>query len=143
MEEKQKSLVVDATMENLDTVIGYVEEQLESEACPLKVCRQICVSLEEVYVNVVNYAYGDIKGKCEIDSRIETVNDEKQLVLSVKDKGIPFNPLEKEDPDITLSAEERQIGGLGIYMVKKSMDEVTYENVSGYNILTILKKWKI
>lgn len=143
MEKKQESLIVDATMENLDAVMGYVEEQLESEACPLKISRQICVSLEEIYVNVVNYAYGNDVGKCEIHSKIETYDNEKQLILSVKDKGIPFNPLEREDPDITLSVEERQIGGLGIYMVKKSMDEVTYENISGYNILTIQKKWKI
>lgn len=141
MEKEEKSLVVDATMENLDQVIGFVEEQLENESCPMKVIRQIGVSLEEIYVNVVNYAYGEDIGKCWLTLKIASVGDGKRLVLTIRDKGIPFNPLEKEDPDITLSVEERQIGGLGIYMVKEMMDEVTYEYQSGYNILTIFKIW--
>lgn len=138
---KQKSLLVNATMENLDTVMEFVEKQLEQEACPMKVIGQILVSLEEVYVNVVNYAYDDAVGECEILSAVEPWENGAKLTLTIRDKGRPFDPLAKEDPDITLSADERQIGGLGIYMVKKSMDEVTYENIAGYNTLTICKKW--
>lgn len=143
MGELQKKLVVDATMENLDMVIGFVEEQLEQEACPMKLCRQILVSFEEVYVNVANYAYvGDV-GTCEVITEIVTKEDGKELILTVRDQGHPFNPLEREDPDVTLSVEERQIGGLGIYMVKQFMDQVTYTYESGVNILTIFKKWKV
>lgn len=143
MAEEEKSLVVDAVMENLDTVMDFVETQLMQESCPGKVIGQILVSLEELYVNVVNYAYDGSVGECEILTRIQPWESGKMLTLTIRDKGKPFNPLAKEDPDITLSADERQIGGLGIYMVKKSMDEVSYENNAGYNSLTIVKKWEI
>ncbi|MBQ8412272.1 MAG: ATP-binding protein [Lachnospiraceae bacterium] len=135
-----KNLKVDATMDNLDRVIGFVEAELELIECPMKTIMQITVSLEEVYVNVVNYAYDGEIGECEINLNIST-DDGNILTLEIKDKGKYFNPLDKEDPDITLSADERGIGGLGIFMVKKSMDEVCYKNISGYNILTIVKKW--
>ena len=139
----EKNLVVDATMENLDTVIGFVEDELALFDCPMKTTMLITVSLEEVYVNVVNYAYGDAVGKCEITLAIDDTSEVKKVVITVKDSGKPFDPLAKEDPDITLSADDRQIGGLGIFMVKKSMDEVSYKNISGYNTLTIVKSWKI
>lgn len=135
-----KNLMVDATMDNLDRVIGFVEAELELIECPMKTIMQITVSVEEVYVNVVNYAYDGEIGECEINLNIST-DDGNILTLEIKDKGKYFNPLDKEDPDITLSADERGIGGLGIFMVKKSMDEVCYKNISGYNILTIVKKW--
>lgn len=141
MAEEEKSLLVEATIENLDTVMGFVEKQLEREACPMKVIGQILVSLEELYVNVANYAYDGAVGECEILSKVEPWEEGKKLTLMIRDKGKPFDPLAKEDPDITLSADERQIGGLGIYMVKKSMDEVSYDYISGYNTLTICKKW--
>lgn len=143
MAEEEKSLVVDAVMENLDTVMDFVEIQLVQNDCPGKVVGQILVSLEELYVNVVNYAYDGSVGECEILTRIQPWESGKMLILTIRDKGKPFNPLAKGDPDITLSADERQIGGLGIYMVKKSMDEVSYENNAGYNSLTIVKKWEI
>ena len=138
---EQKSIIVEATMENLDTVIGFVEEQLELYGCPMKIMMQISVSLEEVYVNVVNYAYGTSTGICEVILKLEGDEAGKSMTLIVKDNGVEFNPLDKEDPDITLSAEERQIGGLGIYMVKKTMDEVSYEYNSGCNILSMVKGW--
>lgn len=139
--EEQKELMVDATIDNLQTVIGFVEEQLEAADCPMKTSMLICVSLEEIYVNVVNYAYGDSVGKCEISSRLEEIEGRRRITLSIKDKGKPFNPLDKEDPDITLSADERRIGGLGIYMVKNSMDDVKYDYISGHNIFSFSKSW--
>lgn len=143
MEEEEKVLNINASMTCLTEAMAFVEEQLESESCPLKVQRQICVSFEELYVNVANYAYGEEEGDCTIGMKVLTREDEKKLVLMIKDHGNPFNPLEKEDPDITLSAEERPIGGLGIYMVKQSMDDVIYEYQEGWNVITIIKKWKI
>ncbi len=139
--EEQKELMVDATIDNLRTVIGFVEEQLEAADCPMKTSMLICVSLEEIYVNVVNYAYGDSVGKCEISSRLEEIEGRRRITLSIKDKGKPFNPLDKEDPDITLSADERRIGGLGIYMVKNSMDDVKYEYIADHNIFSFSKSW--
>lgn len=137
----KKSLIVDATMENLDRVIGFVEGMLEEAMCPVKICMQISVSLEEIYVNVVNYAYGDKVGMCEIEAELLEEDDSREISIVIIDSGKEFNPLAKEDPDITLSAEERKIGGLGIYMVKKSMDEVVYEYTSGQNRLMMKKKW--
>ena len=139
----EKCLTVAATMDNLDRVIGFVEEQLNEEACPVKIQGQIIVSLEELYVNVVNYAYDGAVGECSLYMSILPCDNERKMVLTIKDRGKPFNPLLRQDPDITLSADERQIGGLGIYMVKKSMDQVTYEYDSGYNALTICKAWQI
>lgn len=143
MEEEEKVLTVNASMDHLDEVIAFVEEQLESASCPLKVQGQICVSFEELYVNVVNYAYGEESGECVIGMNISTVGNEKKMVLTVKDRGNPFNPLKKEDPDITLSVEDRPIGGLGIYMVKQSMDDVMYEYQKGWNVIKIVKMWQI
>lgn len=140
---EKKYLTVAATMDNLDRVVGFVEEQLNEEACPGKIQGQIIVSLEEIYVNVVNYAYDGAVGECSLCVNIASSGNERKMVLTIRDKGKPFNPLEKEDPDITLSADERQIGGLGIYMVKKSMDKVSYVYDSGYNALTICKVWQI
>ena len=143
MEEEEKVLTVNASMDHLDEVIAFVEEQLESASCPLKVQGQICVSFEELYVNVVNYAYGEESGECVIGMNISTVGNEKKMVLTVKDRGNPFNPLKKEDPDITLSVEDRPFGGLGIYMVKQSMDDVMYEYQKGWNVIKIVKMWQI
>lgn len=143
MEEEEKVLTVNASMDHLDEVIAFVEEQLESASCPLKVQGQICVSFEELYVNVVNYAYGEESGECVIGMNISTVGNEKKMVLTVKDRGNPFNPLKKEDPDITLSVEDRPVGGLGIYMVKQSMDDVMYEYQKGWNVIKIVKMWQI
>ncbi len=143
MEEEEKVLTVNASMDHLDEVIAFVEEQLESASCPLKVQGQICVSFEELYVNVANYAYGEESGECVIGMNISTVGNEKKMVLTVKDRGNPFNPLKKEDPDVTLSVEDRPIGGLGIYMVKQSMDDVMYEYQKGWNVIKIVKMWQI
>ena len=143
MEEEETLLTVNASMDHLDEVIAFVEEQLESASCPLKVQGQICVSFEELYVNVANYAYGEESGECVIGMNISTVGNEKKMVLTVKDRGNPFNPLKKEDPDVTLSVEDRPIGGLGIYMVKQSMDDVMYEYQKGWNVIKIVKMWQI
>jgi anti-sigma regulatory factor (Ser/Thr protein kinase) len=96
------------------------------------------LSIEEAVVNVVQYAYQGGIGWLEAGTSL----DEDKLILSIelRDAGTPFNPLEKADPDVTLSAEERQIGGLGIFLVKKTMDAVEYAYVDGWNILKIYKK---
>ena len=96
----------------------------------------ICV--EEIFVNIAHYAYGGKSGEAVINLDIE--QNPKCCRVTFQDRGVPYNPLAKADPDITLSAEERQIGGLGIYMVKQSMDHVEYRYEDGCNILTIEKK---
>ena len=128
---------VQATLENLDEVMAFVEEQMEVYHCSMKMQMQIAVAVEEIYVNIASYAYREQKGNARI--RVQSGGEPLQISITFEDDGIPYNPLLKEDPDITLSAEERKIGGLGIYIVKKSMDQVEYHYQNGKNILTIRK----
>ena len=128
--------VFPADKEALSDVIGFVEETLEEADCSPKAMMQISVAVEELFVNVASYAYPEGGGDVEIGV---SVNDDK-AVIRFSDSGLRFDPLAKTDPDITLAAEDRSIGGLGIFMVKKTMDDVFYEYKDGHNILTIVKK---
>lgn len=120
----------------LNDAIAFVEEELEKIDCPMKTVMQITVCVEEMYVNVAHYAYDGNEG--QVSLAIDTDNGTVTIVLT--DSGKPFDPLKKDDPDITLSAEERNIGGLGIFMVKKSMNEVSYVRENGQNIFTMKKE---
>ena len=128
-------LDIEAKTENLEQVLAFVDEELEKYECGMKTQMQIDIAVEEIFVNIAHYAYNPAVGKATI--RIEVTDG--TVSLTFIDNGIPYDPLAKEDPDITLSAEERQIGGLGIFMVKKSMDDVKYEYKDGSNILTFSK----
>ena len=132
-----KELTVAATLENIAKVTDFVNEELEALACPLKAQMQINIAIDELFGNIARYAYAPEVGEATV--KIETAKEPSVVVITFVDSGVPYNPLEKDDPDITLSAEERQIGGLGIYMVKKSMDHMSYEYKDGQNILTITK----
>lgn len=129
-------LVVPAALERLRSVVGFVETAVKAAGCKKEDLDKILVSVDELFTNIAQYAYGEGGGECEIALEIA------DGVVSVRftDSGIPYNPLSKKDPDVTLTAEERDIGGLGIYMVKKSMDAMEYERRDGKNILTIRKK---
>ena len=132
-----KELTLTATVENIDVVTDFVNEQLEALDCPMKAQMQIDVAIDELFGNIAHYAYTPEVGDATV--RVETEEDPLAVVITFIDKGIPYDPLAKEDPDVTLSAEDRKIGGLGIYMVKKSMDDITYEYKDGMNILAIKK----
>ena len=132
-----KELEIEALTENLPQVLAFVDEQLETADCPMKIQIQIDIAVEEIFVNIAHYAYAPETGKAMV--RIETLADPPSVDITFIDNGVPYDPLAKADPDITLSAEERQIGGLGIFMVKKSMDDVKYEYLDGHNILTLKK----
>lgn len=132
-------LNIDAEVSNLDKVLAFVDEKLESYGCLPKTQMQIDIAVEEIFVNIASYAYNPEKGSAAIS--VETQEDPLAVIITFTDGGVPYDPLKKPDPDVTLSAEKRQIGGLGIYMVKKSMDNVTYEYKDGKNILTITKKF--
>ena len=133
-----KELTVDATIDNVAQVTAFVDEQLEEAGCSMKAQMQIDIAIDELFGNIANYAYNPEVGPATV--RVEVLQNPLAVVISFIDNGVPYDPLAKEDPDITLSAEEREIGGLGIYMVKKSMDEVSYEYKDGQNILRIQKK---
>ena len=130
-----KDITVDATLENLEVVQNFVSEELEAQGCSMKVMMQIEIAVEEIYVNIVHYAYNPQVGKANI--RCEVTDNPMQVIIQFLDSGIPFDPLAKEDADITLSAEERNIGGLGIFMVRKMMDSVDYMYKDGHNVLTL------
>lgn len=136
-----KELNIDARVDNLSRVLEFTNMELEELDCPVKVQVQIDVAVEEIFVNIASYAYTDGTGTANI--RIEHSEDNSTVYITFRDQGIPYNPLDREDPDVTLSAEERGIGGLGIYMVKKSMDDVIYRYENGYNTLTLVKKLSV
>ena len=135
-----KELNIAATIENIEVVTDFVNEQLEALDCPMKAQVQIDVAIDELFGNIAHYAYNPEVGNATV--RVEVLEDPLAVVITFIDKGVPYDPLAKADPDITLSAEERKIGGLGIFMVKKSMDEITYEYKDGQNILKIKKNLK-
>lgn len=132
-----KELTLEATVENLNAVTDFVNEQLELYDCPMKAQMQIDVAIDELFSNIAHYAYNPNVGPATV--RVEVAEDPLSVIITFIDNGIPYDPLAKADPDITLSAEERGIGGLGIFMVKKTMDDVTYEYKDGQNILKIKK----
>ncbi|MBO4452732.1 MAG: SpoIIE family protein phosphatase [Clostridia bacterium] len=136
--KKGDELTLDATVENLENVLAFVDERLEKLDCPAKTQMQIDVAVEELFVNIAHYAYGEGTGEASV--RFESANDPARVIITFTDSGVPYDPLAKPDPDVTLSSEDRPIGGLGIYMVKKSMDAVRYEYLYGKNVLTVEKQ---
>ena len=133
----KQELTVNALTENLSQVISFVEQFLEYCHCSEKVILQTDMAVEEIFVNIACYAYGSDTGTVTIF--VEYIDFPPSVSITFTDCGIPYNPLKKPDPDTTLSAEKRKIGGLGIFIVKKIMDEVFYEYHDNKNCLTIRK----
>lgn len=133
-----KEITVAATLDNLARVQKFIEVELESCGCPVRAMMQVSVAVEEIYVNIAHYAYHPSVGEATV--RCAVGGETLQVTIQFLDSGKPFDPLRKPDADITLSAEEREIGGLGILMVKKSMDDVQYQYKGGCNILTLKKQ---
>ncbi len=136
----KKLITLEAKTEKLAEITGIMDEMLEEADCDMKTQLTLDMALEEMFVNVAHYAYlesGLPEEKQTMDVEFEVENG--KITITITDSGKPFDPLKKPDPDITLSAEERQIGGLGIYMVKQSMDNVSYEYKDGKNIFMMDK----
>ena len=131
-----EKIILDAAVENIETATRFVEGELKKYDSPN--IGQIAVAIDELFGNIAKYAYKDAAGKVEV--QVEVTGDPPVAAVTFIDSGIPYNPLKKADPDITLSAKERSIGGLGIYIVKKTMDEIWYDYRDGKNIVTIRKK---
>ena len=117
-------------------MLGFVDAEREKVDCPMKVQMQIDIAVEEIFVNIARYAYAPGEGYAVIGVLAEPGRAE----ITFADNGMPYDPLAREDPDVTLSAEEREIGGLGIYLCKQLMDEVLYRYEDGCNILTMKKE---
>ena len=133
-------ITVSATRESIPQVAAFVEGELEKLSCPMKALAQINIAVDELYSNIVNYAYKESGAPGEAIVAVESAGENSARVI-FEDGGVPYNPLAKPDPDTSLSAEERKIGGLGIFIVKKTMDAMDYKYEAGKNILTIIKKW--
>ena len=128
----------EATPEKLDEVLAFTDRILKDLECPTSIKKLLDMAVEEAYVNIVHYAYAPGMGPASI--RVET-EPNRIVAVTLIDMGMPYNPLAKPDPDITLSVKERPIGGLGIYMVKSSMDDVKYRRDGNSNVLTIRKRY--
>ena len=133
-----KELTLAATIDNIEKVTDFVNAQLEEIDCPMKAQMQIDIAIDELFGNIAHYAYNPETGPATV--RVEVTEEPISVIITFIDHGVPYDPLKQEDPDISLSAEERSIGGLGVFMVKKTMDEISYEYRDGKNILRIRKK---
>ena len=132
------SIIVPAKNEYLEQVTAFVDERLEAHDCPMTTQMQVELAVEEIFVNIASYAYGEGQGTVTVRG---TVTEEPPGVeLTFMDEGTPYNPLKREDPDMTIPMEDRGIGGLGIFLVKKNVDDIRYEYREGKNILVLRKK---
>lgn len=136
----EREINIEATTDNYKKVLAFVEEILKETNCPQDLMFTVDICLEEIYINIASYAYANEEKNGNAYIKIIIEEDPYEVKLVFKDRGLKYNPLDKADPDTTLSAEERDIGGLGIFMVKNMMDEVSYEYVDNQNVLTIRKK---
>ncbi len=132
------SITLPAAVENIGKITAFIEGKLEERDCPLKKAMEISMAVDEIMANVAMYAYAPGTGDVTVQFGFE--EESRTVSVTFIDGGIAFDPLAKEDPDVTLPAEERKIGGLGIFLVKKTMDEVTYKRENDRNILCIRKK---
>ena len=132
-----KELSVDATIENIERVTDFVNGELELLGCSMKIQMQIDIAIDEIFGNIAHYAYKPEVGPATV--KVEVVDNPMSVIITFTDHGVPYDPLTTADPDISLTSEDRQIGGLGIFMVRKTMDDVTYEYKNGQNILKIKK----
>ena len=133
-----KELIVEASVNYLDEVLGFVNEEIERHNCPPELQNEIDIAVEEIFVNIARYAYKPAKGNVTVCIFIG-----EEIVIRFEDTGKPYNPLEQAAPALDKPLMERKIGGLGIFMVRQLMDEVVYSFVDNKNILIIRKKINI
>ena len=132
-----EKITVKAVLENLQTVIDFATEHLEARDCSMKVVMQTELVIEEVFVNIASYAYNPEIGPATFCMEFE--ENPSAVLMTFIDGGRPYDPLKQTDPDTTLDIDEREIGGLGIFLVKKNVDEISYEYADGKNILRMKK----
>ncbi len=133
-----KELSLDATVDNIAVVTDFVNAELEAIGCPMKAQMQIDVAIDELFSNSALYAYAPGSGSATV--RVETELDPPAAIITFIDRGVPFDPLSACTPDVSLPACERDAGGLGVFLVKKIMDEVAYAYRDGENIIRIKKR---
>lgn len=131
-------ITLPADVKSISAATDFINARLEALDCPFKAQAQMDVALDEILSNVALYAYGS--GSGEFTLRFEWDRDRRTARVTVIDAGRPFNPLEQQAPDVTLPIEERTVGGLGIHIVRKTMDAVRYARQNGKNLLTLEKR---
>ena len=133
-----KELTIKATTDNIPEVTAFIDEQLEAVDCAMKAQMQIDVAIDELFGNIAHYAYAPGEGDATV--RFEFDESSRVAAITFIDSGVPFDPLAMDEPDVSAAAQDRQIGGLGIFLVKKTMDGVAYRYEDGKNVLTIEKR---
>jgi len=133
-----KEWTFEAKIDRIPWLTEQIDALLEGLDCPMKAQMQIDVAIDEWMANIASYAYGD--GGGDVTVRFDYQPDDRTVALTFIDSGIPYDPLAKPDPDVTLSVDKREVGGLGIFMIKKTMDDMTYARRDGHNVLTIRKR---
>ena len=132
-----RELTTEAVTENLQSVMDFVNDSLSDKGCSAKTLYQMELVLEEIFINIASYAYeGDER---PVVLSIDFEEDPLAAIVTFKDKGAPYNPLNRDDPNLALKLENREIGGLGIFLVKKNVDAIWYEHVNGENVLSFRK----
>ncbi|MDR1985801.1 MAG: ATP-binding protein [Treponema sp.] len=135
-------ITLPAEIIQLEKALGFIRTILESADCPPGVEQSIELAVEEIFVNIARYAYPETElGEVRLGCKLEQAVKHSKFIIAFADRGRPYNPLEHRDPDITVPIDEREIGGLGILMVKRIMDTVQYEYANGWNRLVIMKSW--
>lgn len=133
----REELIVDAKVEELETVHAFIHKALAPCNIPKRALMQLDLVVEEIFVNIASYAYSPTTGKAKIE--LDMSAEPLEVDLTFIDSGTPYNPLEQADPDLTLSIEEREIGGLGIFLTKKMVDSISYNYIDGQNVLRFKK----
>ena len=136
----KEELVIEAVVDNLDDVNLFVHKSIEQFEISKRNLMQLDLVVEEIFVNIASYAYAPNTGLVKI--LLETTSMPLSVSLTFIDSGIPYNPLEKSDPDVNLSADDRQIGGLGIFLTKNLVDNISYQFIDGQNVLELTKSLK-
>lgn len=132
-----RELAIEAVAENLQTVMNFITDALSEKNCSQKTLYQLELVLEEIFVNIASYAYeGDER---PVVLSVELEDNPPAAVVTFRDKGTPYNPLERSDPDLAVKLEKREIGGLGIFLVKKNVDSIWYEHINDENVLSFRK----
>ena len=133
----RKEIIFPAEIDSIPAITDFVNEALEEADCSMKAQTQIDIAIDELFSNIAYYAYGENKGEATVVVDLDA--EKREVSITFIDSGTPYNPLEKKDPDISVALEDREIGGLGIFMVKQCVDEMAYNYTNGRNILTVKK----
>jgi len=138
MEKQTSSITLKASLENLETINSFLHKWAKKASLSARGENELLLAVEEVFVNIVKYAYAESLGKVTIHCRM----DEDNLILQIKDEGISFNPLQLPEPHLASCLKERKVGGLGVFLMRRFVDNVKYEKQGKYNVLTLVKSKK-